>query len=131
MTVRRTIVMLLASAAITGASPVLAHDPESNPGKPKHGGQYVEYQIHYGIEMLAETDKLVFYMTEHLQPRDMTGSNFKVFVQTKTGMKTLPAKPDGTTLVTTLEGVLPSGAKIVLTGKDGDGETLQARFVTK
>lgn len=30
-----------------------------------------------------------------------------------------------------LAAALPSGSKIALTGKDGHGHTLQARFVTK
>ncbi len=111
--------------------PALTHDSENNPGQSQHGGQYVEYEVHHGIEMVAESSKLVFHMTEHLQPQDMKDSVFKVFVQTKTGTQTLPAKPDGSTLVAELSAPLTSGAKIVLTGKDDNGHTIQARFIQK
>ncbi len=131
MSLKKTISILAASTVMVCGTPAFSHDPENNPGKAKHGGQYIEYEQHHGIEMVSQKDKLIFHMTEHLQPADMTGSAFKVFVQTESGMQTLAIKPDGSTLVADIKTVLPSGAKIVLTGKDSDGHTLQARFVTK
>jgi len=109
----------------------LAHGPEKGSAGPQHGGQYVEHEAHHGIEMVAENNTLVFHLTEHLKPQNMKGSVFKVFVQTKTGMKSMPAKPQGTTLVVEMSGRLPHGSKIVLTGKNGDGHTIQARFTQK
>lgn len=122
---------LAALAVVSWSTLVLSHDPEKNPGKAAHGGQYVEYDVHHGIEMVAEKEAVVFHMTEHLQPVDMTGSEFKVHVQTEDGTEAFAAEPDGTKLVVDLKNPIPSGAKVVLTGKDSHGHRLQARFVIK
>ncbi|MGH1417713.1 MAG: hypothetical protein ACRBCJ_02535 [Hyphomicrobiaceae bacterium] len=106
-----------------------AHDEKTNPGTAKHGGQYTEYEVHHGIEMVATEAKLVFHMTQHLEPVDMKGSSFKAFIQTDAGMRVLALQPEGSTLIADLPSPLPKGAKIALTGKDADGHSLQARFV--
>ena len=108
-----------------------AHDPKAGSGTPKHGGQYVEYQTHFGVELVSGPDQLTFHMTEHLLPKDMADSDFKIFVQSEGATKTLKPVPTGETLVVALEKALPAGTKIVLTGKDSDDQTIQARFVTK
>lgn len=113
------------------AATSVAHDPEANPGKPQHGGQYVEYETHYGIELTTTADQLVFHMTHHLQPKDMSGSTFTVFVQTDTDTQTFKASPKGTTLVVALAKPPSPGTKIVLTGKDSNEATIQGRFVIK
>lgn len=110
-------------------SPSIAHDEKLNPGAARHGGQYVEYDAHHGIEMVATDSKLIFHITEHRKPVDMTGSTFKAFVQADAETKALMLKPEGSTLTTGLTKPLPKGVKIVLTGKDADGHSLQARFV--
>lgn len=116
-------------AIIFASFPTIAHDEKANPGTAKHGGQYVEYEVHHGIEMVATEAKLIFHMTEHLEPLDMKGSSFKAFIQTDAGMKVLTLQPEGSTLLTELPSPLPKGAKIALTGKDAHGHSLQARFV--
>ena len=119
------------TALMISATVSLAHDPNANPGKAQHGGQYVEHETHFGIELLTSDDKLTFYMTEHLEPKDMAGSAFKVFVQSEGDTKVLEAVADGTTLVVPLSSPPAKGSKIVLTGEDVDGQTIQARFVSE
>ncbi len=106
-----------------------AHDEKATPGTAKHGGQYTVYDVHHGIEMVATDSKLVFHMTEDLEPIDMTGGTFKVFIQADTETEALTLKPEGSMLTTELSSPLPKGAKIALSGKDADGHSLQARFV--
>jgi len=131
MSPNKTLSLLVVSAVLIGAQAVVAHDPESNPGKAQHGGQYVEYQQHHGIELIAQKNKLIFHMTEHLQPADMTGSAFRIYVQTDERTQKLPAKPDGPKLVAAIEGPLPTGSRVVLTGRDSGDRIIQARFVTR
>jgi hypothetical protein len=120
---------LIASSLMMITNPVIAHDPESNPGKPQHGGQYVEYEQHYGIELVHEDGNLVFHMTMHLEPRDMSGSAFQVIVLSDGETKSLTAKVDDSTLIANAGAPLKAGDKVVLSGKDRDGDPLQARFV--
>lgn len=106
-----------------------AHDPEGNPGQAQHGGLYVEYEQHYGIELVQEGAKLIFHMTMHLEPRDMSGSAFQVIVLSDGKAISLTATPAGNTVTAELKAPLAAGSKVVLSGKDGDGDPLQARFV--
>lgn len=131
MSLKSILTVIAVSGVLAWSMPASSHDPENNPGKPVHGGQYVEYEQHYGIEMVVDAGTLVFHITEHLQPYDMSGSTFKVFIQTKAGTQALEAKPDGAKLIADLPSALPTGAKIVLTGKDDDDNPLQARFVAE
>lgn len=124
-------VLVFGSMLALSPTSVIGHDEVNNPGKPKHGGQFVMLESHYGIEMVAGADQLVFYLTEHSEPMDLTGSSFKAVVQTDAGTKMLRLTPDGNRLTTKLDAELPDGTKIALSGKDADGHTLQARFVKK
>ncbi len=129
MFARLKMVLAFAVALAAMATLAIAHDV-SEPGKPKHGGQYVEYELHYGIELVASDDKLTFHITEHLEPMEMqSGPGFNAIVQSDAGTKMLPLTPEGTTLIAPLTEPIPKGARIVLTGKDKDGLALQARFV--
>lgn len=128
---RLFVVLCVLAGFMPLATPSLAHELQAGPGKPKHGGQYLEYNTHYGIELITRADKLIFHMTDHLQPKDMSGSVFKVFVQSKNGTNSYKAIAKETTLVVALSEPVPVGAKIVLTGKDGDGQTIQARLIRK
>lgn len=94
-----------------------------------HGGQYVEGDNHHGIEMVATGNSLTFHVSAHHQPLDLAGSNFKVVVQTEAGTTMLPLSIEGSALKTVLSSALPKGAKVVVTGKDGKGKTIQARFL--
>ena len=128
----RSIVLLFAALTTLACSTVaFSHDPENNPGKAVHGGQYVEFKQHHGIELVVVNGQLIFHITEHLQPMDMTGSTFMIFIQTDAGTQTLALNAEGPTLVADFDHTLPKRAKIVLTGKDDDGRILQARFVTQ
>lgn len=96
---------------------------------PAHGGQFFEDANHHGVEMVVTDKEIIFHMTVEGKPLDMTGTNFKAIVQTDAGTKIHPLTADGSTLKGTLDGPLPKGAKIAVTGKDSHGDVLQARFV--
>lgn len=121
----------LALAAITSftALPGLHAHEDGDKGKAQHGGQYIMDEFHHGVEMVASDDMLAFHITEHLQPMDVTGGSFKAIVQTDSGTTIVPLEVNGDKLAGKLDGALPKGAKIALTGKDADGHAIQARFV--
>ena len=97
----------------------------------KHGGQFIEVEGHHGIEMVATSEALVFYLTEEDKPVDLTGAQFKAVVQSDDGTATIALAVEGGALSGKLKAPLPVGAKIVITGKDRHGHALQARFVKK
>lgn len=126
MNAKPIIAVMLAIAALSGASH--AHE-DGVKGAAKHGGQYLMDEMHHGVEMVADADRITFYMTEHLEPADMTGGSFKAIVQTGEGTKIVPLAIDADKLSAALDAALPKGAKVALSGKDGHGHTIQARFV--
>jgi len=95
----------------------------------QHGGQYTSVEGHHGVEMVSTEDALVFFLTENSKPMDLTGASFKAVVQTDAGTNILPLTVENGTLKTRLEKALPAGAKVVLSGQDKNGHTLQTRFV--
>ena len=105
--------------------------PAFGDGQASHGGQYIDVEGHRGIEMVAGADALTFHLTDDHKPMDLKGAQFKVIVQSNAGTTTLPLVAEGSTLKAQLKAPIAPGAKIVLTGKDGRGHTLQGRFVQK
>ena len=97
----------------------------------KHGGQFVEIEGHQAVEMVVSGDTLIFHITESDKPADLKGATVRAVIQTDAGVKTYPLSVEGSTLRTKLAAPLPNGAKIAISGKDGHGHTLQARFVKK
>ncbi len=122
--------VLVATFAIGNFAPLLAHG-NAKPMASRHGGQVAEDANHHAIELVVDGASLVFHVREHDEPLDLTGSSFKAVVQTDAGTTTLPLSIEGTALKAALGAPLPAGAKIVLTGKDGHGDPIQARFATK
>ncbi|MDX2257323.1 MAG: hypothetical protein NW205_00250 [Hyphomicrobiaceae bacterium] len=109
-----------------------AHDKDSaHVGGPKHGGQFQDVDGHHGVEMLVSEAALVFHMSEHGEPLEMTGSVFKAVVQSEAGTKVYALEAKGTTLSAKLDAPLAKGAKVVISGKDPHQETIQARFVVE
>lgn len=126
------ILATLALVAFSMAAPfALAGDPDDPDHQAAHGGQFVLDTYHHGIELVIEGAVLTFYLTLHGTPLDVMGDKFKAVVQTEAGTNIIRLTADGSTLKATLEGPLPKGAKVVLTGKDSYGDTIQARFVTQ
>lgn len=103
-----------------------SHD--GNPG-PHHGGQFVVFDGHHGVEMVANDTSLVFHLSEDHKPMALEGGSFKAVIQSGAGLKIVALAPAGGTLTAVLEGALEKGAKVALTGKDSHGHTIQARFV--
>ncbi len=123
---------LLAAAALATSIPIIATAHEDHKKKShgaQHGGQFVEFENHHGIEMVAGQTTLVFHITEDNKPMDLKDGSFKAIVQTNTETKMLPLSIDGNTLTTPIDAPLPKGAKIALSGKDRKGHAIQARFV--
>ncbi|MGI9503727.1 MAG: hypothetical protein ACR2RE_11810 [Geminicoccaceae bacterium] len=119
----------IVSAQLCFVAPIaFAHGDELS-GSAQHGGQYTEVEGHHGVEMVFTKDALVFYLTENRKPMELAGASFKAVVQTNAGTEILPLVVENDSLRTRLENVVPNGTKIVLTGKDKNGHTLQARFV--
>lgn len=130
MTVQRSAVLSLALALVLGA-PNVAVAAGGHEHGPKHGGQFVEVEDEQGIEMVTSADGITFHVTENDKPADLTGGSFKAVVQTGDGVKMYSLTVEGSTLKAKLAAALPAGAKVAVTGKDGHGHTLQARFVKK
>ena len=128
----RLLTIALASVAIALAAPLpaTAKDDDHAHGA-EHGGQFVELDDHHGVEMVSGDTSLMFHISDDHKPMNLTGGSFKAVVQTDAGTKMLPLAIDGSALKTELDRALPAGAKIVITGKDAEGHTIQARFVKK
>lgn len=126
------IIRSLIFAVVTGSSVTLlhAHD-DSKPLAPQHGGQLVEDANHHSVELVLDGTSIAFHLREHAEPLDLAGSNFKAIVQTDAGTRTLDLAIDGSALRGSLDAPLPKGSRVVLTGKDGHGDAIQARFVTE
>ncbi|MCH9807981.1 MAG: hypothetical protein K0U74_09630 [Alphaproteobacteria bacterium] len=121
-------IMAIALAGPSAFPPAVAHD-DNVKGKPQHGGQYTMDEFHFGVEMVVTDTAIDFHITEHLEPADMTGSTFKAIVQSDAGTKIIPLKAEGSKLTAALAAPLANGTKVALSGKDADGQTIQARFV--
>lgn len=120
---------IAAAALLAGANiPALADDHSHAAA---HGGQFVEAEGHHGVELVVSANALTVYLTDEGKPMDLTGAQFKAVVQTDAGTSIVSLAADGATLKGTLAAPLPSGAKIVVSGKDRHGHPLQARFVNK
>ena len=128
----KLLTIALASVAIALAAPLPATAKvDDHAHGAEHGGQFVELDDHHGVEMVAGDTSLMFHLTDDHKPMNLTGGSFKAIVQTDAGTKMLPLAIDGSALKTALDRALPAGAKIVITGKDAEGHTIQARFVKK
>lgn len=124
-------IALVLLAALMPASALAHGDKHNEDAKPKHGGQYQEVAGHHGVELVVEDTQIIFHLTEDHEPMDLTGSSFKAVVQNAGETKILPLSATESRLIATLPSKLEKGAKVVLTGKDKSGHTVQARFVTK
>lgn len=130
MTVVKSTLLSLVLSLVLGASSA-AWAAGGHDHGPKHGGQFVEVGAEQGVEMVTSADGITFHVTEKDKPADLTGGAFKAVVQTGADVKMYPLTVEGNTLKAKLPKALSAGAKVALTGKDGHGHTLQARFVKK
>ena len=126
----RAITGTLALAIALGHSAIALAADDHDHGS-KYGGQFVLVEGHQGVEMVVSSKNITFHITEKDKPADLSGASFKAVVQTEAGVKMYPLTAEGGLLKAELATELPAGSKVALTGKDGHGHTLQARFVTK
>jgi hypothetical protein len=128
----RMLAAFYAAAMLLSLTPAAyAHGEKAKPHAhaAEHGGQYVEIDGHHGVEMVATDKQLTFHLTEEDKPVDLGGASFKALVQSDAGTKVYPLAVAGSSLVGTIDGAIPKGARVALTGKDRHGHALQARFV--
>ena len=97
----------------------------------KHGGQLIELGDHQAVEMVVRGTEISFYVSEDDKPADLAGGTFRLFVQNGSDVMSSALTIKGNRLIAKLAKPVASGAKVVLTGKDGHGHVLQARFVRK
>lgn len=97
----------------------------------KHGGQLIELGDHQAVEMVVRGTEISFYISEDDKPADLDGGTFRLFVQNGSDVMSSALTIESNRLIAKLAKPVPSGAKVVLTGKDGHGHVLQARFVRK
>lgn len=97
----------------------------------KHGGQLIELGSHQAVEMVVRGTEVSFYVSEDDQPADLDGGTFRLFVQNGSDVMSSSLTIKGDRLIAKLAKDVPSGAKVVVTGKDAHGHVLQARFVRK
>lgn len=121
--------LAIALAIAMNMTNLKAHD-DTKALAPQHGGTLVETTDHHAVEMVLSGTSLVFHMSEHGEPLEVTGSKFKAVIQNDAGTRMIELEAEGTTLKTTLDAPLPKGTKIAVTGKDPHGEVIQARFVS-
>lgn len=129
---KTTYVSLVAAAFMLALNPTISWAAEQrghHDHGPAHGGQFVEDVNHHGVEMVAKQNEVVFHITADGKPLDVTDAQFKAVIQTESGTKMVALKSDGAMLKATLESPLAKGDKVVVTGKDSHGDTIQARFV--
>lgn len=120
----------IAAAALL-ASVIMPANADDHAHAAAHGGMLVEAEGHHGVELVVLPNALNVYLTDEGKPMDLTGAQFKAVVQSDAGTAIVPLAADGAMLKGPLAAPLPSGAKIVVSGKDRHGHPLQARFVTK
>ncbi len=120
---------LLAFSIFTLYSPISLAENKHDGHGAAHGGQFFEDKNHHGIEMVVKDKEIIFYMTSDGKPLDMSGAKFKAVIQTDAGTEILNLTSEKNILKAKLKAKLSKGSKIAVTGKDGHGDVLQARFV--
>ena len=129
MKISRTLLTLLALLGVAVLTQGHSDDHHHHEKRAKHGGQYVEFEGHHGIEMVAGETSVGFHLSEGTKPMDVSGGSFEAVIQTPEGTKLLPLNVSGATASGDLEAPLPKGAKVAFSGKDATGHAIQARFV--
>ncbi len=127
-----SVVALFAAAiAIAPVGAADASGAEKHSHGAAHGGQVIELGNHQSVEMVSKGSEVSFYISEDDKPADLHGGSFRVFVQSGAAVMTGTLVIKGNRLTAKLEKPVPAGAKVVVSGKDGHGHVLQARFVKK
>ena len=120
--------MAAASILVVGASGPKA---QGHAHGAKHGGLYVEAEGHHGVELVLAPAAIKFYLSDDDKPMDLVGAEFRAVVQADGKNTVVPLKVDGDGLTGSLTAALPSGAIVVISGKDRHGHAVQARFVVR
>ena len=124
--------LMFALSATNGSLAADKHEDHSGHGhKAKHGGQLIELDGHQAVEMVVRGTEISFYVSEDDKPAELDGGTFRLFVQNGSDVMSSSLTIKGNRLIAKLAKDVPSGAKVVVTGKDAHGHVLQARFVRK
>jgi hypothetical protein len=121
MTSRSFLAALLAIAATGGVA--LAQRPGPNGGLVGGSGDHQ-------VELVASPTELAVYLLDDGKPSPVQGSTIRAVVQD--GGRTINvalAVSAPTRLTGRLEAPLAKGARVVISGRDGHGHSVSARFV--
>jgi hypothetical protein len=84
------------------------------------------------VELIVSPTELTVFLIDDGKPHSTKGANVKAVVQDAGKATTIELKDmDNKKLVGTLAAPLGKGAIVVVTGKDGHGHSISARYVPK
>ena len=99
-------------------------------GKGPHGG-ILGGDRHHGVELVLNGTSITFYLLDDGKVESAKGSSLRAVIQEGSKNVTIPLAVEGEKVVAKLEAPLPKGARVVVTGKNGHGHTVQARFTVE
>lgn len=119
---RKTILGLALAGTLGLAGPVLAQ------GTGPNGGMLSGSKDHE-VELVASPTAITVYVLDHGKVESPKGVTVRAVVQDGAKTETVPLTVEGDKLVGKLNAPLGKGARVVISGKDGHGHTVQGRFV--
>ena len=119
---RKIILTLALAATLGGAAPALAQTKGPN-------GGLVSGEKGHAVELIASATDIVVYLLEDGKVEAPKGATVRAVVQDGSKNETVTLTVDGNKLVGKLNAPLNKGARVVISGKDGAGHTVQGRFV--
>lgn len=119
---RKTILSLAFLAAMGTASPVLAQAKGPN-------GGIISGEKGHAVELLTGSTEMTVYLLDDGKVEAPKGANVRAVIQDGSKNETVALTVDGNKLVGKLNAPLNKGARVVVSGKDGEGHTVQGRFV--
>ncbi|MHB2166472.1 hypothetical protein [Alsobacter sp. R-9] len=115
-------------AALATATLLAFNTPTFAQGTGPNGGLLSSDKSH-AVELIVKPAEITVYLIDSGKVDVPTGATVRVVVQDGTRNETVPLTVDGNRLTGKLAAPLNKGARVVVTGKDSHGHTLQGRFV--
>lgn len=119
---RKTILGLALVATFGLASPVLAQTKGPN-------GGLVSGEKGHAVELITGSTEITVYLLDDGKVEAPKGATVRAVIQDGSKNETVTLTVDGNKLVGKLNAPLNKGARVVISGKDGAGHTVQGRFV--
>ena len=119
----RKIVLSLAVAAILGVgAPALAQTKGPN-------GGLISGEKGHAVELIPGATEITVYLLDDGKVEAPKGATVRAVIQDGSKNESVTLTVDGNKLVGKLSAPLNKGARVVISGKDGAGHTVQGRFV--